>query len=478
MEFRHLRKKLITGLIGLTFRKAILDAISFVSIYIVLAKLLPISTIGIFGIASALLAFFTYFSDVGLAGAIIQRKDISKDDLKTTFLIQQLLASAILVIVWFSAPILGSFYNFDIDSVWLIRALGVGFFLTSLKVIPVVLLERELRFQPIIWVDIVEALSFNILLVWLTFQGMGIWAFTWATIVRSLAGVIVIYVLAPWKVEIGFSKQSAKQLFHFGIPFQLNSILALLKDRLTPLITAQIIGKDNFGYVTWSQGIAYRPLELMGIVIRVTFPAFARLQENYAHLKNIVEKSLFLTVTLVYPLVFGMLAILPNFISVMGKDKFEPALPLFYLFAFSTLLSAVSTVFTNVLNAIGKVSTTLKLMIMWTALTWAISPLFAYVYGYIGVAIAAAVISLTSFIPIIIVVNLIRIDLVKTIWKPILASIIMYVMVYGVSTFFYHDVRSLVIMIGLGAAVYIISLWFLAKSELQSLIKEFRDENS
>lgn len=475
METHNISKKLVSGFVSLVARKAMLDAISFVTIFIVLAKILPVETIGIFSIASGILAFFTYFSDFGLSASLIQKKQISEIDLKTAFFVQEILALLILITVWIFAPTFAIFFGLDIAGMWLVRALGIGFFLTTLKVIPSIMLERELRFKPLVLVDVIEALTFNALLIYLVYEGFGVYGFAWATIFRSVAGVLAIYLVSPWKVSLGVSKESAKTLLNFGVPFQLNSILALLKDRLTPLITASIIGPVGTGYVSWSQGIAYRPLEVMSIVIRVTFPAFSRLQDNREELKKIIEKSLLLTALFLYPLLFGLLAVAPSFVEFMGKEKFAPALPLIYLFAISTFWAAPSTTFTNVLNATGRVGVTLKLMIMWTILTWGLSPLFAYFYGYIGVAIAAAVISFTSIIPIVIVVRMYGVNLIRTLWKPLLSSVAMAVFVYLLTLFFASNIYTLIVTIVLGAFVYLGLIFLMAKDvfleEVRKLIK-------
>lgn len=475
MDVQTINKKLVSGFITLVARKAILDAVSFITLYIILAKILPLEVLGVYIIASSILAFFSYFSDFGLSASIVQKKDVLHIDLKTAFLVQSSFALIIMVGIWIAAPILAPIFKLDLSGMWLIRALGVAFFLTSLKVIPSNLLERELRFQQITLVDIIETLVFNGTLVILTFKGFGVYSFAWATLARSSIGAAVLYTIAPWQVGIGFSKESAKALLNFGVPFQLNSVLALLKDRLTPLITAAIIGPLGTSYVGWAQGIAYRPLEVMSIVIRVTFPAYSRLQDNNQELKKIIERSLFLTVLFLYPMIFGLLAVAPAFIDLMGKTKFSPALHLIYLFAFSTFWAAPSTTFTNVLSAIGKVGITLKLMVMWTLLTWILSPLLALVYGYTGVALAAAIISFSSIIPIIIVVRMLKIDLIGSIWQPLLAAILMSIGTYLFCLFLVDSIFTLFIAIGFGAALYGGIMLLLGYDRVMDSLRRFRD---
>ena len=101
-------------------------------------------------------------------------------------------------------------------------------------------------------------------------KGFGIASFTYAVLARGISGLVTIYLISPWKVGFGFSALSAKKLLSFGVPFQINSVLALIKDRLVPLVVARMVGPVGIGYVTWSQSMAYLPLEIMNIMIRIT----------------------------------------------------------------------------------------------------------------------------------------------------------------------------------------------------------------
>src|SRR5258708_4884072 len=113
MEFVALHKRLISGFVNLVLRQVLILAINFVTINILLARILPVEVIVVFDIASFILSFFNFFSDIGLGAALIQKKELAPDDLKTTFTIQQGLVLPSVIILWFSAPFLASWYQLD-----------------------------------------------------------------------------------------------------------------------------------------------------------------------------------------------------------------------------------------------------------------------------------------------------------------------------------------------------------------------------
>lgn len=64
-------------------------------------------------------------------------------------------------------------------------------------------------------------------------------------------------------------------------------------------------------------------------------------------------------------------------------------------------------------------------MIMWTTLTWTVTPLMVYLFGYTGVAIGSAVIALTSGITILMVKEYIKISFLDQIWRQTISSVVM-----------------------------------------------------
>ena len=474
-DLLEIKRKIVSSFVSLTFRRAALYAIRFFTINIILARLLGPSITGVFNIANSILAFFAYFSDIGLAGAIIQKKELSHDDLKTTFTIQESLALLIFLIIFFAAPALAQSYNLDQSGVFLIRALAFSFLLSSLKVLPSVLLERDLNFGRLVLVEIVETTVFCLSLIWLSFNNFGVNAFSYSALLQSLSGVTLIYLIAPLRVSFGFSKPAAKALLNFGVPFQLNSLLALLKDRLVPLVVARMVGATGVGYITWAQSLAFMPLEVMNIMTRITFPAFSRIQDDKPSLEHTLERSLFFTTLMLYPLLFGLLAIAPSLVEYVVSTKWRPALPLIYLFAVTVFWASLSTPFTNFLNAVGKIKISLKLMIMWTALEWSTTPLLTLFYSFYGVAIASFFISFSSIIPIFIIKRMISIEIMKTIWQQLLVSVVMAIVTYFLAQRFVTDLFSLLIIIFSGGIIYCVGIAVLMGKKIILEVRDFKN---
>jgi O-antigen/teichoic acid export membrane protein len=470
----EIRSRLFSAFFTLTFRRALLYIINLVVFGIILPNKMGPSVIGIVNIGNFVVLFFSYFSDFGLAASIIQKKDLTQKDLETTFVIQESISIVLSLIVFLAAPWVADYYKIGVEGMWLIRVLGLELSLISLKTLPSVLLERNLLFNKLVIVEVMETAVYCGIVVALAFLNFGVAAFTWAVLFRGFTGTGLIYILAPWKIRIGFSKESAKTLFKFGVPFQSISLLALVKDRLVDLVVAGIIGSSGVGYVSWAQGWAYTPLEIMNIMSRVTFPAFSRLQDNKEELAKALSVSLFFTALLAYPMLFGLFAVAPSMVKYLLHSDWLPALPLIYLFGINTFWALLSSSFTSVFNAIGKVGITLKLMVMWTILTWALSPFFAIHYGFLGVGLASAIISFSSIVTVILLKKNIKIDIIKTIWKPLASSIVMALVTFEFASFFVKDFLTFCITVALGGLIYVGLIATIARKDILLELRELR----
>src|SRR3989344_7009043 len=241
LNLESVKHRMVTGIVALTLRTFFIQAFTFFSTFL-LTVLLDSSVFGIFFIVSAILNLFVYFADVGLAAALIQKhKDPTEDDLKTTFTIQQAIVAVLVTIGFLFYAEIAQFYKLDQQGLLLLRMLIFSLILSSLKTIPSIILERNLKFTKLIIPQIAENLVFYSIAVLLATLGFGLTSFTWAVLARGVVGLILIYIISPWKPALALNWQTAKKLTTFGIPFQLNSILALLKDDLLTVFIGKIL---------------------------------------------------------------------------------------------------------------------------------------------------------------------------------------------------------------------------------------------
>jgi len=222
-----------------------------------------------------------------------------------------------------------------------------------------------------------------------------------------------------------------------------------------------ILGPTGVGLLGWAQKWAYMPLRLfMDHVLKVTFPAFSRMQDDRDHLVQSLERSIFFVCFLVFPAVTGLLIMAPLLVDIIPRyEKWEPALLPLMLISINTLFAAATTQLTNLLNAVGKIRVTFKLMVMWTALTWIFVPFMAVKYGVNGAAFGYAMVGMSSVIAIVITKKIINFSVYKSVLPSAFATLIMTLALLILRSFLSANLTSIVLIGLVGAIVYFFAMY-------------------
>ena len=475
-ELNEIKKKTVVGAASYIGRTALLQVIGLAASLLLSVFLSP-EDFGIYGFVVQIIGLLVFFSDIGLAAALVQKKkQPSLKEYRTAFTIQQLLS-------WLIVAVVGIILSTGIVQrktgqvgVWVLLSLAFSFPLATFKTIPSIIIERKLEFSKLVLPQVFEQLTFYGILVILAWKGMGALAYAYAIIARSLIGVVVMMIIQPWKIGLSLNKSALKVLVTYGAKFQLVDFLARIKDQLFFLALGLVLPLREFGYVQWAKTWSQYPYNLtVQNVLAITFPTFSRLQKNKDALRKAIEKSIFFITVAIFPILVGMsIFIKPLTIVVPSYLKWQPAVLSFVLFTLSIGWAALSTPLVNALNAIGEINSTLKLMLLWTVLTWVLTPISMWMFGFNGVAIAAMAIAFSSFLPIILVKKRVNIKVWENIWRQLLAAIVMTVVgVWGIP-WWGQSLSSLFVGMSITGMLYVFVFLMLGWKKISTEVKSLK----
>lgn len=470
---RHSKKNVVLSTLSLFFQSGYSAMLGLLANLIITITLSP-KIFGIYITTLSIISLLNYFSDIGLAASLIQKKELTKDDLATTFTVQQLLAVIIVIVGYLASAFIKDFYKLPNDGLYLYWALLVGFFFSSFKTIPSIFLERKIQFQKIVIVQIVENTVFYVSVIIFALMGWGLTSFTVAVLLRSIIGVILIFYLSWWMPKIGINIKALKKLLNFGVPFQMSSFLALFKDDLITLYLGKVLGFTALGYIGWAKKWAEAAIRIiMDNISRVLFPLFSRIQNEKLQVARLVEKILFYQTLLLTPVMIGACVLMSIFVEIIPKySKWQPALPLFYILSIAAFLSSYSTPFTNVFNALGKVKISFGFMVFWTVATWILTPIFSKLFGYYGFPLVQLLLSLAFVAVVAKAKQLIPFSFFKPTYKGIISGIIMGLVIFTIKSVLPQQIISLFILGGIGAFTYLILIRYVFKVDIIMEIKK------
>lgn len=455
-DLDQFKKRSIGSVFTLTGRSVILQVINSISL-IFITIFLERKEFGLFYLISTMIDSLGYFSDVGLAAALIQKKGkLTLKEIRSTFAIQQMLVVFLIIILFIFSPLVKGYYKLDQEGMLLLYVFAFSFFLSSLKTIPSVLLERKLKFKKIVIPQFVETISFNLVVIILAWKGFGIRSYIWGVFLRGFLGTVTLYLIAPWKIGLNFSFKVLKRLFKFGVPYQLNTLLAVVKDKFIILLLGGIIGSEGVALIGWAEKWAVTPLRyFLDNTCKVAFPAFAKLQASKEKLKIAIEKTFYFLSFSITPSLIGIALIAQPLINIIPRYlKWQPALIALYLYCFSSAWGGLAVFLTTILNAIGKIKTTFKLMIILTILSWLFTPVLAVRLGYIGVPISVVIVNLAVFYAVINLRKYIKIDYFSQLKGPLAASAVMMALVLYLRQFIPQSYLGILLIVLIAVVVY------------------------
>lgn len=425
-DIKQVKSRSILSMVSLFFNSSYTAILGFTALFILTWK----SSATLFGLYNTVLAsmtFFNYITNLGLGAALVQKKEIKEIDLNSAFYTQLVLVTiAVGAGFYFGDVILSQYKDLPNKAIYLYWALLASLFILSFKTIPSVLMDKDVQIYKNVIAQIVEKTFFYLVIIILVFAGYDIEALIVGTLAQAVIGTLTVYILRPWTPSLQFSFISTWELLKFGIPFQGNSFLALVKDDLMTMYLGATIGLDKLGIVYFGKKYAEIALRIITDNInRVSFPLFSKIQESGSVLSKGVQKVLFYNAFTVFPVILGALFVFDSFLHVIPGDyyaKWHGALFSFYFFSVYALLVSMTTPLINLFNAVKKVHWSLGFMVIITVFMWILIPVGVSFYGMNAIAVGFFLSSLSFFIVLIKAKHLVQISLLFELRGVFLAS--------------------------------------------------------
>lgn len=382
---RRLKRRARIGVLVFMARTAVSEVGVFLA-NIALARLLSPKDFGVFAIVTFALSFFNFFSDVGLGGALVrQKEEPTQRELSSVFFFQLGVGLVMVILVGVASIFLRRVWpELPESAPWIMRALAVDMLLTAFRIIPSILLERELDFAKLGALEVIVKFSFLVTALTLAALGFGVWALAVGAVTQGVVSLIGAYVIRPWRPSLVYDHARLMPIVKYGLTFQTKNVIGFVNGSITPVYAGAMLGPAAVGYIGWAQGLAYFPLKLVEIMARVNFPLYARLQGDRKLFSETLGQSIQVCgmVTLFFVGLFFGLG--PNVVRFIYDVKWMPALPLLYLYAGAISIGFLSPIVGAALDAAGRPGIIARLALGWTTLNWVVVLFATPRWGMIG----------------------------------------------------------------------------------------------
>ena len=333
------------------------------AVTLIVLRILSPRDYGIVGMTTFFLALAGVLSEFGIGGAIVALRDL------TAAAERQLHAVAIAAGVFAAGlsalagwPLSRLFHEPALLGV--LPVLGVAFVFDGLRVVPVALLSRELQYRKASSVDLVRALASALVVLVMALEGTGYWALVGGAIAGSAAASV-------WALRLRWLTWARPHAADLAAPIRycrhlIVSRLAFAGYQNADFVVAgRLFGSVVLGQYNLAWTIASLPGEkLTNIVTAASTPFFSALQHDREQLASYFVRLAAVLSLLLWPALFGFMAVADLVIPLVLGPQWTPAVPLARALVFYAAVQAVSALNAPILFLTGHSRTGMQVSIL------------------------------------------------------------------------------------------------------------------
>lgn len=363
---------------------------------IVLARLLLPADFGLLGMAMIVTGLVVMFAEFGFAHALIQKLEISDEDICTAMSVSVVLGTAVTLLCFAAAPLIAMLFRND-ALVWPLRGMSLGMFIVSFAITPRALLYRRMDFRSTAFADLTGSVTYAVVSISLALAGLGIWSLVAGSLLMALAQAVALWRRADYRFRLLLDRGSLLALAPFGAKVFASNLVDFLRGNLDYFVVGRALGPGALGLYTIAFKTADFPRQRLGAIVGdVSLPAMSSLQEDRERLKRTYVRSVTMTALVTFPLLLGVASIASEFVSAVYGPKWLGSVPALQALLPVGMLLAISQSGQNVLIASGKPGSFLSLSIAYCACVGVFSAA-GVAWGIDGVAIGVALATVVYF---------------------------------------------------------------------------------
>jgi O-antigen/teichoic acid export membrane protein len=395
------KKLAVQGVFWNAVQLVINQSFTFI-IRLVLAKLLFPEQFGVVGMAMIFTGFVQVLNDLGIAAALVQRKDqdLEEAHYHTAFWTGVLWSIVLfLTMSLLLAPFAAGFYKEPMLTS-IIPVLSIGILFSPVNLVHKALLTKAMNFKKMAFIDNTSNIIAGCISLVLAYMGAGVWALVFNTVAIVIISIPLYFWASRWYPKFIWDQNAFNDVFGFGayttgtniINYFINNIDYLL---IGKLLSATALGSYTFAFVLTD---TFRS-RLMAVINNVMYPIYGKNQGDHVSLKKYYLKVISYNSIIVYPIMIFMLAVGEAFILRFFGDKWSGSTPALQILAVSVMVHMLVNSNTALIRGMGKPGLEFKLQIIKSII---FIPTLYYGIVHWGITGAACAILMNKLVAVIV----------------------------------------------------------------------------
>ncbi|MCO6453226.1 MAG: lipopolysaccharide biosynthesis protein [Caldilineales bacterium] len=394
-----IRSQVTSGAIWVGLSAVVVKLLAFITITLVLARVLDPTDFGLVGIAWLAINALEFFREMGIASALIYRQ---KDDhgiaADVTFISLCFSSIFVYMAAFVLAPAIEYFFS-DAEGITpVLRVLALTMIINSISQTSYTLLAKDMQFRSKAIPEIIGGVLNAIVAVVMALTGFGVWALVGGYLADAFTRTGLVWFFSPWRPRLRFDKRVWNEMMSYGRHIVGSRILIFGITNIDDLFIGRFLGAAAFGLYTFAYRLSNVPAtHVTGMINNVMFPAFSKMQEE----KERVRRGYFATIHAVglvtIPLAAATLALGPTFVHNYYQGKWDGAIVAMEWLVIYGLMRSIAANLGNIYRSLGKPEW-LTWLALWRFVTMLVLLYPAIIWGgIVGVSLLSAVVSIIDF---------------------------------------------------------------------------------
>ncbi|MEW6379745.1 MAG: lipopolysaccharide biosynthesis protein [bacterium] len=441
-----------------------------------ITRLLEPADFGLYGMANLVISFLTLFEGVGLDAAIIQKQDLTQEDIDRSFWLMLSINLGLYGVTIVLSPLLARFFREE-NLAGMIRVLGLNLILVALYGVPYNLMTRELAFDQRSKAELASGVGHSLICLSLVLAGWKVRALVYSSLATPLIMLGLIYYYRQWtpKLSNPFTGDS-RGLLNFGTQIMLSRILWYAYSNSDFIIAGRVLGKEALGNYTLAFEMASLPLEkVVSMIPQIAYPTFSQVQQEEEKVRHYYLKTSRLVALIVFPLFLGLFLVAEDLILLVLTRKWAAAIGPLKVLCLMSVLRSLAVLGAPLTNALGRPGIALFNSLLCALI---LPPAFWLGAGYGIQGISLAWLIVYPFLFLVLTWNSIRIIRIslREYWLnlvPVIeGSLLMVLLIFGLRLWFLSALGPwfrFFLTCFFGAFGYLAFLWMANRSLLEEM---------
>jgi len=341
------------------------------AVTMVLARLLTPAEYGTVAIVTVFTSFFSMLADVGISTAIIQYRDLTREDYDALFLFCLLLGMALAgVFCLASIPISLVYADNQLVPLCCLASLSILF--STMNMVPNGVLLRERRFAAVSSRLVIASIASGALAIVLAWMGFGCYALVWQAVASAAVVLAWNWIASDVKLNNSHFCAPLKRIWRFSIYQAGFSTINYFARNLDNLLVGATMGSAQLGYYDKAYKLMGYPINyLTGVFSDVLQPYLSEYQDQK---RKLYESWLGIcrVLALVGMFVTAVFVVFPKeIVLVMFGDQWVASIPVVATLGLSVGVQMVNSTSGAIFQSAGRTDELFKSGLICTGISLA-----------------------------------------------------------------------------------------------------------